>query len=75
MAESCKADPSAYKINVKEQKLIGLEITRDFNSYHDPLQCSRKISDCNEDYQMCVQLCKGMIYKRLVSPVAWNILI
>jgi hypothetical protein len=68
--KGCQIDQSAYKINIKEQHVKGQEVTRELNSYRDPLQCSNDTINCNEDYQACAQLCKGKLYKRLVSPVS-----
>ncbi len=68
--KSCQLDQSAYKINIIEQHLKGQEVTRELNSYRDPLQCNNDIINCNEDYQACAQLCKGKIYKLLESPVS-----
>ena len=55
-----------------QQRMLGAVVTEELNSYRDPLACLKPTCDCTLDYQVCVQSCRGKIYKRSqpVSPGA-----
>lgn len=42
---------------VHEQKLRGCEVSRELNSYLDPLQCRKVTCSCSDDYQRCNASC------------------
>ncbi len=67
------ADNSAarnYNEFVHEQQVQGGVLSRELNSYRDPLQCRKVTCDCSADYTVCEQSCNGLIQKRLqVAPV------
>ena len=57
---------SHYK---NQQKIQGIGIVRQVNSYRDLLQCRKTTCECPTDYQTCIQTCTGKIPKRLqVAP-------
>lgn len=55
----------SYNIYLQEQRLQGLRIARELNSYRDPLQCRKITCNCPADYQVCMQSCGGVIHKEL----------
>lgn len=55
----------SYNMYLHEQRLQGLRVARELNSYRDPLQCRKITCNCPADYQVCMQLCGGVIYKQL----------
>lgn len=69
---SISASQSAVK-NYREFKhqqcVQGDMISRNLQSYRDPLQCLKTTCECDADYKVCIQSCTGLIHKRLqVSP-------
>lgn len=72
--ENCskKAKCSAarhYQQFVHEQLIQGGVISRELNSYRDPLQCRKTTCNCKADYTVCKAACTGIIRKRLqVGP-------
>ena len=54
-----------YQHFVKEQTVQGGMITRNINSYKDPLQCRKITCNCDVDYLICTQKCSGLIHKEL----------
>ena len=54
-----------YKHYVHEQVVQGGTIARELNSYRDPLQCRKTTCDCLADFNVCLQLCRGVIQKQL----------
>lgn len=58
-----------YRRYMHEQYVQGNIVTRDLQSYRDPLQCRKTTCHCLADYQDCSQMCTGNIYKRLqIAP-------
>ena len=55
---------------IKELLVKGGILSRELNSFHDPLQCRKPTCDCLADYNVCMQACKGTIYKQLQVPSA-----
>ena len=49
----------------KDKVIEGGIIARDLNSWRDPLQCKKITCDCPADYQVCLQVCGGIIHKQL----------
>jgi len=58
----------AYHHYVYEQIVKGDFITRNLNSYRDPLQCRKTTCSCAADYDVCIQACGGIIQKQLTVP-------
>lgn len=50
-----------YDAYVSQQNYSGLPITRDLNSFYDPLKCTHQSCQCEEDYRVCYQLCGGKV--------------
>jgi len=50
---------------VNERKVEGKNVTRELNSYRDPLQCRKVTCSCITDLATCKQSCTGVIHKRL----------
>ncbi len=51
------------------QCVQGAMISRELQSFRDPLQCSKTTCECIGDYRICEQSCTGLIHKRLqVAP-------
>ena len=68
---SCKQHiqtDKSYSKYINEQTVRGGYLTRELNSFRDPLQCSKTTCDCQTDYQMCIQSCSGKIIKPLKNP-------
>ena len=57
-----------YQAFKREQCVRGGTITRELQSYRDQLQCRKTSCNCQDDYQVCVQSCHGVIRKRLKIP-------
>lgn len=58
-----------YGLYMKEVCVQGGIVTRDLQSYRDPLQCRKTTCNCWADYHVCEQSCTGVIHKRLqVAP-------
>ena len=54
---------------VHEQVVQGGMVSRELNSYRDPLQCRKTTCNCQADYTVCNAACSGNIRKRLqVGP-------
>lgn len=59
-----------YHQYTREECVRGGMITRQLQSYRDPLQCRKPTCNCQADYRVCTQSCTGVIKKRLqVEPV------
>jgi len=56
---------SNYTKYVQEQQIEGGFVTRELNSYRDPLQCRKITCNCTADFNICTQSCTGVIQKRL----------
>jgi hypothetical protein len=54
-----------YSRYVGEKIIQGGMVTRDLNSYRDPLQCRKVTCSCSADYYACSQVCGGVIRKQL----------
>lgn len=48
-----------------ERKVMGDVLFRQLNSYKDPLQCQKVTCNCQADFMVCEQSCKGSIRKTL----------
>jgi hypothetical protein len=59
----------SYNRYVNEQCVRGGYLTRQLQSYRDPLQCRKITCECVADYQVCAQACTGVIRKRLQVPL------
>ena len=58
-----------YNRMVHEQVIQGGIVSRELNSYRDPLQCRKTTCNCQADYTVCKAGCTGIIRKRLqVGP-------
>ena len=58
-----------YQQMVREQVIQGGMISRELNSYRDPLQCRKTTCNCQADLTVCLAACTGIIRKRLqVGP-------
>ena len=58
-----------YQRWVHEQVVQGGILSRELNSYRDPLQCRKTTCNCQADYTVCNAPCTGIIRKRLqVGP-------
>ena len=55
-----------YKHFVHQKQIEGGIITRELNSYRDPLQCRKVTCNCPMDFITCKQGCTGIIHKQLV---------
>lgn len=64
-AKSTYHSASNYSKYVHEQRIEGVFITRELNSYRDPLQCRKITCNCAADFNTCNQGCTGIIQKRL----------
>lgn len=64
-AKSNQSTVSHYYQYKERQRIQGAGITRDLNSYRDPLQCRKTTCECIVDYQVCTQSCSGKLPKRL----------
>jgi hypothetical protein len=67
-AYSATTTSTSYYRYIQEQRIKGGLITRQLNSYHDPLQCAKTTCNCSFDYQICGQSCNGFIHKQLLEP-------
>lgn len=47
----------AFSTYVHEQKLRGCDLSRELNSYLDPLQCRKVTCSCLDDYHTCKAAC------------------
>jgi hypothetical protein len=58
-----------YEAYLSKQRISGLPINRDLNSFYDPLQCSRSQCHCEEDYRACYSMCGGKVitHKKCVA--------
>ena len=65
---ACSAQKKNYTAYVREQQLIGGEITRSLGAYKDVLRCTKISCDCRDDYKLCEESCHGEIYKHLTVP-------
>ena len=54
-----------YNKYMHEEWVQGKVVTRELQSYRDPLQCRKNTCNCRVDYTICTQSCNGTIYKRL----------
>lgn len=54
-----------YKQYVHEELVEGNLITRDLQSYRDPLKCRKTSCNCYTDLMTCQQSCTGIIQKQL----------
>ena len=50
-----------------EEQLQGGAVTRDLNSYRDPLQCRKVTCNCYADLMTCNQGCTSIVQKSLQS--------
>ncbi len=66
--QNCRDINRGFRQYWNEKKLTGSDVTRELNSYEDPLQCSKISCDCMADYDACQQSCKGHIDKHLMVP-------
>lgn len=48
---------NSYTRYINEQKIQGIGVIRQLNSYRDPLQCRKHTCNCNLDYKFCSNLC------------------
>lgn len=55
-----------YALYVSAQEQKGLPVTKDSNSFYNPLQCSQELCQCDSDYRACYELCGGTISSRQV---------
>lgn len=72
--EQCVADANMsfarhYDKFIHQQSVQGGLISRDLNSYRDPLQCVKTTCNCRADFHQCLEACTGIIHKRLQSPL------
>jgi hypothetical protein len=72
--EQCVADAKMaasrdYETFIHQQTVQGGLISRDLNSYRDPLQCVKTTCNCRADFHQCLESCTGIIHKRLQSPL------
>lgn len=63
--QSAQSSAKHYHHYQCEQAIQGKEITRELQSYRDPLQCLKNTCACKTDYHVCVEACKGVIHKNL----------
>lgn len=49
----------------QEIKVMGGIVSRELNSYRDPLKCRKISCNCEADRDTCTQGCTGVIQKRL----------
>lgn len=64
-ASTCTATKN-YQRYVHQKRIEGGIITRELNSYRDPLQCRKVTCNCPMDFITCKQGCTGIIHKQLV---------
>lgn len=64
-AASLKSSYLNFLKYTHEQRIEGGIITRELNSYRDPLQCRKITCNCSADFSACSQGCTGIIQKRL----------
>jgi len=50
---------------IHEKQVEGQVVTRELNSYRDPLQCRKVTCSCIADFMVCKQNCTGKIPKRI----------
>lgn len=50
-----------YNDYVSSQNIAGKPVTRDLNSFYDPLQCASPSCNCEADFRACYQLCGGQV--------------
>lgn len=50
----------------KDRQEKGLPITKDSNSFYNPLQCSDEFCQCDGDYRACYELCGGDVEAKQV---------
>lgn len=73
--EQCRAKEYRATVNNymdwKQGQLIqGKAVSRELNSFRDPLQCRKTTCNCPADYTICMQSCGGIIHKQLqVAPL------
>ncbi|HVT62826.1 MAG TPA: hypothetical protein VHD33_04985 [Legionellaceae bacterium] len=49
----------------RQQRIQGLPMTEELQSFRDPLACMKTTCNCAVDYRVCRQACRGTISKRL----------
>lgn len=59
-----------YHRYLEQVSVQGQVVTRELQSYRDPLQCRKITCHCIADYNICKQACTGIIYKRLQAASA-----
>ncbi len=64
---STKSSTINHDKYVHQQCVQGIIITRELNSYRDPLQCRKVSCNCYADLNTCTQSCTGAIHKKLCS--------
>ncbi len=53
-----------------EQCVQGKMITRQLQSYRDPLKCTKVTCNCHDDYTVCSQSCQSVIQKSVkIVPI------
>lgn len=73
--QQCSAQESRSTVNDyidwKQGQLVqGKVVSRELNSFRDPLQCRKTTCNCSADYNVCIQSCGGVIRKQLyVAPL------
>lgn len=55
-----------YRHYANEQCIKGAVIFREPNSMRDPLKCLKVSTNCCADLNVCLQYCKGTIYKQML---------
>lgn len=65
-----KSVKRSYDQYIHEIQVQGGIISRELNSFKDPLQCRKTSCDCSADYDVCTQSCKGLIHKNVRVPSA-----
>ena len=56
---------NAYRRYVNEKNITGDPAINLLQSFDDPLKCNKNSCNCQADYILCKQSCKGRIDKRL----------
>ena len=54
-----------YQGYTHDRYVQGRAVTRQLQSYRDPLQCRKTTCNCMADYRVCAEACSGKIHKRL----------
>lgn len=68
----CSAQSTYSSLNkeakyTKQQRIQGLAVNRELNSYRDPLQCLKVSCSCVSDLNACTQACTGLTRKELIA--------